>query len=116
MLKSGKTAALGVAIAVAYSTRPLSLSDQQPMFSDEEYKRIYWASRRGMLELDLVLMPFVERHLRSLDEHAQRQYVRLLESEDTELFAWFLGRERPTDPELAGIVEQIIAFARTAKN
>jgi antitoxin CptB len=86
------------------------------MFSDEEYKRIYWASRRGMLELDLILMPFVERRLRELDEVAQQHYVRLLESEDTELFAWFLQRERPTDSELAGIVEQILAFTRTPKH
>ena len=37
------------------------------MFDDVEYQRIYWHSRRGMLELDLVLMPFVENCLRTLD-------------------------------------------------
>lgn len=85
------------------------------MFSDEDYKRIYWASRRGMLELDLVLMPFVEQRLRTLDEQSQQQYLRLLDCEDTELFAWFLRREQPTDPELTGIVDQILAFTRSAE-
>lgn len=85
------------------------------MLLEHEYKRTYWASRRGMLELDLVLMPFVEQRLRELSEIDQQRYVRLLESEDTELFAWFLQRQLPEDPELAGIVEQILAFARSAK-
>lgn len=84
------------------------------MFSEPEYKRIYWASRRGMLELDLILMPFVEHRLRELSAIDQQRYVTLLESEDTELFAWFMQSQRPLDAELAGIVDQIVAFSRTA--
>jgi antitoxin CptB len=80
---------------------------------EHEFKRTYWASRRGMLELDLILMPFVERRLRELSVIDQQRYVRLLECEDTELFAWFMQSQQPTDPELTGIVEQIIAFSRT---
>jgi antitoxin CptB len=86
------------------------------MFSDSEYKRIYWASRRGMLELDLVLMPFVEQRLRQLDAEDQQRYVQLLECEDTELFAWFLQRQQPQDAELADIVEKILEFARTPRH
>ena len=85
------------------------------MFSDQDYKRILWASRRGMLELDLILVPFVEHQLRTLSEADQQGYWRLLECEDTELFAWFLGRERPADAELAGIVDQVLAFARVPR-
>lgn len=84
------------------------------MFSEPDYKRIYWASRRGMLELDLILLPFVERRLRELSDVDQQRYVTLLECEDTELFAWFMQSQRPTDAELTGIVDQIIAFSRTA--
>jgi antitoxin CptB len=83
------------------------------MLSDSEIKRAYWASRRGMLELDLLLVPFVERRLRALSGADQQRYVRLLECEDTELFSWFLQRQRPEDGDLAGIVEQILEFART---
>ncbi len=84
------------------------------MFSEAEYNRIYWASRRGMLELDLILQPFVERRLRELSDVDQQRYVKLLECEDTELFAWFMQSQRTTDPELTGIVDQIIAFSRTS--
>jgi antitoxin CptB len=82
------------------------------MLSDQDFNRIYWASRRGMLELDLVLMPFVEKRLRELDADRQQQYINLLESEDTELFAWFLQRERPANPALTGIVDEILAFTQ----
>jgi len=85
------------------------------MFSEDEYKRIYWASRRGMLELDLVLMPFVERRLRQLDDADQERYRLLLESEDTELFAWFLQRQIPQDAELATIVEKILEFTHAPR-
>lgn len=69
--------------------------------------RLFWASRRGMLELDLVLLPFLENVYDNLDEADQQRYVQLLESEDQDLFAWFLRREDPSDPELMRIVQII---------
>ena len=82
------------------------------MERDADYNRLCWHSRRGMLELDLVLGPFVkERYLRLAAED-QRRYRRLLECEDQDLFSWFLGRVKPQDEELEKIVEQILAFTR----
>lgn len=77
-----------------------------------EYNRLRWASRRGMLELDLILMPFVERAYPTLSEADQVSYARLLESEDQDLFAWFLHRQEPDDESLRGIVDQVRSFAR----
>lgn len=84
------------------------------MISDQEFNRLGWASRRGMLELDLVLGPFVEECLRDLSEADLKRYIDLLESEDNDLFAWFLGRGKPEDSELAIIVNKILAHARPA--
>ena len=81
--------------------------------SDDDYKRIYWASRRGMLELDLMMVPFVEQKLRDLSSQDQQRYIRLLECEDNELFAWLMGREQPEDTELNAIITQIIAHAKS---
>lgn len=86
------------------------------MVSEQEYKRIRWASRRGMLELDLVLVPFVENCFPELSEEDQQRYTRLLEGEDNDLFAWCMGRGKPEDPELAAIIQQIIAYARRVKS
>jgi antitoxin CptB len=82
------------------------------MISASDYKRICWASRRGMLELDLMLVPFVENQFQQLSDIDQQRYVRLLEGEDTDLFSWFLARQKPDDPELASIVDQIITYSR----
>lgn len=83
------------------------------MDTDAEYNRLCWQSRRGMLELDLVLEPFVKHRYLELDARDQGRYKRLLESEDQDLFSWFMGRIRPQDEELADIVEQIIEFKRS---
>ena len=81
--------------------------------SDEEFRRMRWAARRGMLELDLVLEPFVSARYERLDDADKVVFRRLMECEDQELFAWFMQREEPEDEELAGIVRTILEFART---
>ena len=77
-----------------------------------EQQRVYWQSRRGMLELDLALMPFVKKVYPQLPVEEQAMYQRLLECEDSELFAWVLQKERPQDADLAYIMDRIIANAR----
>ncbi|WP_373081068.1 succinate dehydrogenase assembly factor 2 [Zhongshania sp.] len=86
------------------------------MVSENEFKRICWACRRGMLELDLVMEPFVQKRFRDLDEADQQRFIKLLECEDTELFSWFLGRVEPEDPELIKIVRMINAYAKASSS
>lgn len=73
-----------------------------------------WAARRGMLELDLVLEPFVRLRYPQLSEQERTVFARLMTCEDQDLFSWMLQRGVVEDEELAGIVEQILHFARTA--
>ena len=86
------------------------------MVSENEFKRICWACRRGMLELDLVMVPYVEHRFRALDDENQQRFIRLLECEDTELFQWFLGRHLPEDRDLAIIVDDINTFSKTPRS
>lgn len=72
-----------------------------------EKNRLLWGSRRGMLELDLILQPFVENTYPVLDEADQKRYQLLLEEQDQDLFTWFLKRQDPNDPELLRIVQVI---------
>ena len=69
--------------------------------------RLFWASRRGMLELDLVLLPFLEKIYPSLDQEDKERYWQLLDCEDQDMFGWFLRRENPDDPDLLRIVQII---------
>ncbi len=82
--------------------------------SDEEINRMRWASRRGMLELDLVLEPFVMARYAGLDELDRRRFQQLMRCEDQDLFAWFMQRERPDDEELGAIVRKVLDFTLTA--
>ena len=72
-----------------------------------------WAARRGMLELDLVLEPYVQAKYATLDDTDRERFQQLMLCEDQDLFAWFLQRQQPEDPELADIVAKILDFART---
>lgn len=85
------------------------------MADDEKLKRLMWHSRRGMLELDLVLMPFLEKYYSTVSEADQALYEKLLEEEDQDLFKWFLGKEKPEDEELRHIVNVIIDCVRAPK-
>ena len=74
-----------------------------------DLKHIYWRSRRGMLELELQLIPFARDHYASLSAAEQRCYEQMLDLEDWQLFDWVQGREEPTDPLIKQVVEKIIA-------
>ena len=73
-----------------------------------ELNRLFWHSRRGMLELDVLLVPFVKEvypHLNQIDRDC---YVKLLECEDQDMFGWFMERSESQDPELQRMVRMIL--------
>lgn len=69
--------------------------------------RLRWACRRGMLELDLILGPFVEGPFELLEESDQLRFEALLECEDQNLFLWLMKRGQPESPDLQRIVRII---------
>ena len=77
------------------------------MPSKHNFQRIRWHSRRGMLELDLILVPFADQHFESLSEIDQDRYVKLLASEDQDLLSWLLEHTAPSDPDILSIVQLI---------
>ena len=78
------------------------------MVEDVELNRLYWHSRRGMLELDVLLVPFVREVFSGLGEDDQRCYRKLLECEDQDMFGWFMERSESEDPELQRMVRMIL--------
>jgi antitoxin CptB len=77
-------------------------------------QRVYWHSRRGMLELDLVLMPFAREVYPSLDAAARQSYRGLLECEDADIFAWLVHGVRPRQSEFDAIIDRIRAHGRAS--
>ncbi|MDP7145892.1 MAG: succinate dehydrogenase assembly factor 2 [Pseudomonadales bacterium] len=82
------------------------------MVSEVEFRKMCWRSRRGMLELDVLLIPFSEGGLRQLSEEDQRTYVRLLDREDPQLQQWFSRQATPADTEMARVVELILGWIK----
>lgn len=74
-----------------------------------ERGRAWWHSRRGLRELDLLLLPFVENCWEQLDAAERALYRRLLDNEDAELLVWFTGRGVCLDGEVQALVERIRA-------
>lgn len=74
---------------------------------DHRIRRLAWASRRGLLELDLFLVPFVEDRLHTLEETELDDYERLMFEEDMTLLNWLHARTQPDDVRLAALVTRI---------
>ncbi|TKB46185.1 succinate dehydrogenase assembly factor 2 [Thalassotalea mangrovi] len=70
--------------------------------------RLKWACRRGMLELDVLFMPFVDEAWDQLSDQQKQVFERLLECDDPELFAWFMGHEECKDEQLNAMVQLIL--------
>ena len=78
------------------------------MFTKQRLSRLKWACRRGMLELDVLFMPFVDEAFDDLDDAQKEVFERLLTCDDPDLFAWFMGHQKCEEPELAAMVEHIL--------
>ena len=75
-----------------------------------KYNQLYWRSRRGMLELDLQLQPFLEESFFSLEENEKEGYEKLLLEEDWQIYDWLRGVTTPVDEDVALVVDKIIRF------
>ena len=59
--------------------------------------RLRWQCRRGMLELDILLVAFSERHYESLSSEDQLTFIELLTFPDQVLYQWLIGSVEPED-------------------
>ena len=78
------------------------------MYSEMELNRLRWRSRRGMLELDLLLQPFFDEVFRELPETVQETFELLLEQDDPDLLMWFSRKAEPEEKALAELVNMIL--------
>jgi antitoxin CptB len=72
-------------------------------------QRIRWRSRRGLLELDIVLGRFIDQHYAQLDEAGQQAFEALLDMPDNPLWDMIAGRQEATHGEQQALLEKIRA-------
>lgn len=84
------------------------MSETKAGFRANDLKRLYWHSRRGMLELDLLLVPFAETWLARLDGAELEMYRDLLREEDQDLFLWLTRRAPAPTARLQAIIDKVL--------
>ena len=76
---------------------------------DARLARLRWRSRRGMRELDALLLAFVDAHGARLSDAEIACFEAILELPDPTLHAYLLGRSAPADAATAELIERIRA-------
>ncbi|MCW8907229.1 MAG: succinate dehydrogenase assembly factor 2 [Sedimenticola sp.] len=66
--------------------------------------KLRWQCRRGMLELDYILIGFLDRHFSDLSREDQELFVRMLDLEDQLILDWVMGNVVPSDPAMRRLV------------
>ncbi len=69
-----------------------------------EFNRLCWHSRRGMLEIDVMLMPFTRNQYPLLSPQDKLIYRKLLDCEDQDIWEWLRGFKLPEDSDSARVV------------
>jgi antitoxin CptB len=69
--------------------------------------RLRWRCRRGMKELDLLLVRYLEQEYPEASRADREAFARILDLQDPELFGYLVGRDSPTDAGLRHVLARI---------
>lgn len=75
-----------------------------------ELGRLRWRCRRGMKELDLLLVRWLDRRYAAASADERAAFGRLLQAQDPELVAWLLRGQPAPDAGLQGLVDDLLAL------
>ena len=81
---------------------------------DVRTARLRWRCRRGMRELDALLLEFVDASVAGLSEAEIAAFERILELPDPVLHSYLLGRSAPTDSATVALLERIRATSHAS--
>lgn len=77
------------------------------MSEEKRGERLYWQCRRGMLELDLLLIPFLEQVYPQLSAEEQANFKDFLSLPDPQLYAWLMQQIEPEEEKYSQLVAKI---------
>ncbi len=76
--------------------------------SDPVRARLRWRCRRGMKELDILLVRWIEGAWADAGTERRLAFAWLLEQPDPDLADWLIGGARPPDADLAALIDDIL--------
>ena len=71
--------------------------------------KIRWQCRRGMLELDYILIQFMNAGFDTYDQSELQSLQQFLENQDPDLFTWFMGHGKPSEANDIHWVKEILS-------
>lgn len=74
--------------------------------------RLRWRCRRGMRELDVLLLRYLERDFPVADAATQAAFEELLSAQDPQIVELLAGREVADDLALNAVIQRLLANAR----
>ncbi|MFP5073574.1 succinate dehydrogenase assembly factor 2 [Neisseria sp. WLZKY-1] len=76
-------------------------------FDEAAKRRIRFLTRRGLLELDIVLKRFMEKEFPHLSDEELAVFVNILDLPDQEFLALVNRKETTENPEFANLLDKI---------
>ena len=73
----------------------------------EEMSRLRWRCRRGMRELDVLLLRYLEEEYPRASPQERDAFAGILELQDPEIFGYLVGRDSPAEASLRHVVARI---------
>jgi len=79
----------------------------ESLTENDDYSRVMWQCRRGMLELDILLQDFVRQHYAELSGDEKQEFLGLLQQPDPELYELIMDNNGFREGLYASIIDKI---------
>ena len=93
----------------------LNGQDQHAPLSERSLSKLRWRCRRGLLENDLFIERFFDKHASCMTVGQARGMYTLMDLSDNDLLDLLLGRKKPEGPLARPDVTQVLGMLRAAR-
>ncbi|HJP39141.1 MAG: succinate dehydrogenase assembly factor 2 [Gammaproteobacteria bacterium] len=80
--------------------------------SSAHRSRLEWRCRRGMRELDVILMRYMKHHYDGAGQTEKASFETLLSLQDPEIYDLLTGRILAEDEDIRHVIQRILANSR----
>jgi len=84
------------------------MNDLGKLSAEEQKKALAWQCRRGLKEIEVILVPFLEQYFLNESQEVRLAFIALLEEQDIDIFEWLMQRHKPEDSQKEWIINVIL--------
>jgi len=83
---------------------------EQTQFTPEFLNKLRWRCRRGMQELDLLMLAYLETRFEAAEPPLQQAFLDILAMQDPDIFHLLTGRKTSDDPNVQAVIEVLLTL------